>query len=86
MAEMVVKGVNLGYTAKPYDFTDDATGKQVKGVSQRLHILLGTDVIEVRVPDERVAEAQSLPLKSEVTVKVDYPKSVKPSLVETLKG
>lgn len=81
MAEILIEGVNLGYTAKPYDFTDEG-GERRQGVSQRLHLLVDTEVIEVRVPDERVAEAQAIPLKADVTVRVNVPKSVKPTLVE----
>jgi hypothetical protein len=77
MAEIIVEGVNLGYTEKPYDFTDDATGKKVSGVSQRLHVLVGTEVL-----DERVPEAKSLPEKSSVVLKVNVPKNARLAFVE----
>jgi hypothetical protein len=81
MAEILIEGVNLGYTEKAYDFVDEG-GERRQGVSQRLHLLVDTEVIEVRVPDERVAEARAVPLKTECTVRVNVPKSVKPTLVE----
>lgn len=82
MAEIIVEGQNLGYTAKPYDFTDER-GERRTGVSQRLHVLVGTDVFEVRVPDERVAEAQALPLKENIALRVSVPKNARMTLVES---
>lgn len=84
MAEIQVEGLNLGYTEKPYDFTDDATGRQVTGVSQLLHILLedATDVLVVKVPDAMVATAKALPVKARVSLVVNVPKGVRPTLVD----
>lgn len=80
MAEIQIEGTNLGYTEKPYDFKNDA-GEQIAGVSQRLHVLVGTEVIEVKVPDAYVAEAKALALHDQVVVLVSLPKTVKPTLL-----
>lgn len=82
MAEIFVEGLNLGYTEKPYDFKNDA-GEQIKGVSQLLHLLVDTDVLVVKVPDERVVEARALPMKEQVAMRVSLPKGTRVTLVET---
>lgn len=84
MAEIIVEGVNLGYTEKPYDFKDDSTGERVTGVSQRLHVLVGTEVLDLRVPDERVPEAKSLAEKGPVVLKVNVPKNARLAFIESV--
>lgn len=82
MAEIQVEGLNLGYTEKGYDFTDDQGERRV-GQTQRLHVLVDTEVLEIRVPDERVAEAKALPLKERIAVVVNLPKGTRPTLVDS---
>lgn len=85
MAEILVEGINLGYTEKPYDFKDES-GERRTGITQRLHVLVGVESLEVRVPDERVPEAKALPLKVPVALKVSLPKNARMTLVESAKA
>lgn len=81
MAEIYVEGTNLGYTEKPYDFTND-NGEQIKGVSQLLHVLVDTDVLVVKVPDAMVPQARALAVKEAVGLRVTLPKGTRPTLAD----
>jgi len=81
MAEILVEGINLGVTEKPYDFKDES-GERRTGVSNRLHILVGTEVLDVRVPDEGLATARAIPLKGNCAVVVNLPRNVRVALVD----
>lgn len=83
MSEMIIEGQFLGYTEKPYDFTDEK-GERRTGVAQRAHVLVGTEVLDLRVPDERVVEAKSLTPKSSIAVSVSVPKNARLTYVECL--
>lgn len=83
MAEILVEGTNLGYTEKAYDFVDDQ-GERRQGVSQRLHVLVGTEVLDLRVPDERITGARALEANAVVALRVAIPKNARLTLVEAV--
>lgn len=84
MAEIQIEGLNLGYTETPYDFQDRATGQQVTGVSRKLHLLVGLDKFELKVPDDQRASVQALPLNTAVVLRVGVPKGTRLELLQAV--
>jgi len=79
-----IEGTVLGYSEKPYDFTDEA-GERRQGVTRLLHILDGMNTVEVKVPEALATQAATYAQanenkKTRLSVKVSA--KIRPSLTD----